>query len=493
MTDRFPEVRTFQITVSLAVAAMVSLNAAPARAAPRPNVVFILVDDQGWTDAEYAGSDLYQTPHIDRLAKEGMRFDNAYAACTVCSPTRASLLTGLYPATIRVTDWIPGFRHPYAKLQSPAWTQRLEGSHYTLAEALQDAGYATAHIGKWHLGEDETDWPEYHGFDKNIGGWRMGQPNHDDGGNGYFSPYANPRLSNGPEGEYLGTRLGREASAFIEEHCDQPFFLNLWFYLVHTPLQAEADKVAHFQNRVREGALHHNATYAAMVEHMDDAVGMVLDALDRLGLKENTIVIFTSDNGGLIGNRGNTEVRPSITSNFPLRNGKGDVYEGGVRVPLIVRYPHHVAAGSVSSIPVTSPDFYPTLLDLTRVNPRKKTPKFDGVSLAGLLVGGETDLPREAIFWHYPHYHTEGATPYSAIRKGAWKLIEFFEDGRVELYHLATDIGEQSNLAETNLAKRNELLADLRAWRKRVGAQLPRPNPAHDPTRAGEFQVAAPR
>lgn len=476
-----------------ALAANLLLGTAFAGVAQRPNVVFILVDDQGWTDLGHSGSDLYKTPRVDRLAKEGMRFNNAYAACTVCSPTRASLLTGLYPASTRVTDWIPGFRRPYAKLQSPAWKQRLEASHYTMAEALRDEGYATAHVGKWHLGADETDWPEYHGFNENVGGWRMGQPNRGSEGNGYFSPYANPRLDDGPKGEYLGTRLAREASAFIEAHRDRPFFLNLWFYLVHTPLQAEEDKVARFQNLVREGARHHNATYAAMVEHMDDAVGMVLDTLERFGLSENTIVIFTSDNGGLIGNRGDTKARPSITSNVPLRNGKGDVYEGGVRVPLIIRYPNHVAPDSVCTTPVTSPDFYPTLVDLTGVGRSESMPEFDGASLAGLLLGRETGLRREAIFWHYPHYHAEGGTPYSAIRKGDWKLIEFFEDGRVELYHLTTDIEEQRNLAGSNTAKRDELLDDLRAWRGRVGAQLPLPNPDYDPMRVGEIETAPSR
>lgn len=457
---------------------------APAQRPPAPvNVVFMLVDDLGWTDLGYCGSDLYQTPHIDRLAKEGMRFTDAYSACTVCSPTRAAIMTGRYPAAIRCTDYIPGHRRPWARLQVPDWTMHMELEEYTLAEALHDAGYATGHFGKWHLG-DEKYWPEHQGFDVNAGGWNKGQPAR------YFSPYENPRLADGPPGEYLTDRLANEACQFIQTNKDRPFFLNLWFYSVHTPLQAKPETVAAYQALVRPGAHHTNPTYAAMIEHTDDVVGKVLAQLDQLGLSDRTLVIFTSDNGGLLGAYAAAEKgHPRVTSNVPLRSGKGDMYEGGVRVPLIVKYPPRVKAAAVSHEPVISMDFYPTILEFTGVAGRpEQIARFDGVSLAPVLTGKKANLGRAALYWHYPHYHTEGAVPYSAIRQGPWRLVEVFEDNRLELYNLDTDIGEKENLAATRPDKVKELRADLDAWRKRVDAQFPTPNPNYDAGRAALFQ-----
>ncbi len=468
---------------TLALLAATLVTAAP----KKPNIVLILADDLGWRDLRCFGSELYQTPNIDSLAAAGMSFRNAYSACTVCSPTRASIMTGRYPAALHLTDWIAGHPRPYAKLKIPDWTMGLSPTNHTLPKALRDAGYTTAHIGKWHLGETEDYWPEHQGFDINIGGCNMGSPKRKAGVTGYFSPYGNPRLPDGPPGEHLPERLSREACAFIDRNKEHPFFLNLCFYSVHTPLQAKPDKIEKYRALADPDARQHNPIYAAMVEHMDDAVGRVLETLKRWGLEDNTIVVFNSDNGGLIGNRGDTNKPPAVTSNYPLRTGKGDAYEGGVRVPLIFRYPGHIKAGTASDMPVISVDYYPTMLDLAGIKTSGRgTTRFDGVSLAGLLRGKKKSLPRDAIYWHYPHYHPEGAAPYGAIRKGEWKLIEFFEDSHVELYKLDDDISERNDLASTRADRVKDLLGDLKSWQKRIGAQMPVTNPDYDPARAGE-------
>lgn len=445
-----------------------------------PNVVLILADDLGWTDLGSFGSELYKTPNIDRLGREGMKFERAYAAATICSPTRAAILTGRYPAASHLTDWIAGHQRPFAKLQSPDWKKELDPREPNLARTLRDAGYATAHVGKWHLGEERT-WPEHQGFDLNVGGWSLGQPVRSANSNGFFSPYGNPRLPDGPVGEFLDDRLANEACAFIEKNRDRPFFLNFWTYLVHTPLQSEPARVADYAAAAQQAKQQRNPTYAAMVQRLDEEVGKVMATLDRLGLRENTIVVFTSDNGGLIGNDGRTDRPPRVTSNAPLRTGKGDVYEGGVRVPLVVRYPGVVAAGTVSTMPVISIDFFPTLLELTGRSAAETVSRSrDGVSFAPVLRGERKDLPREALYWHYPHYHTEGATPYGAVLKGPWKLIEFYEDSRTELYNLEQDVSEQHDLSMREPERRRELLAHLREWRAKVGAQMPTPNPNYD-------------
>jgi arylsulfatase A-like enzyme len=308
-------------------------------AAARPNIVLFLIDDLGWTDLGHAGSKLYQTPHVDRMAAQGMRFTAAYSACTVCSPTRAALLTGKYPARLQ-TDWIPGHKRPSAKLQIPDWRPYLPLEEITLAEALKSAGYATAAIGKWHLG-GEPYAPAKQGFDVAIGGDHRGQTP------SYFFPYNLPGLSEGADGEYLTDRLAEEAVRFIDAHRAGPFFLYAPHYAVHTPIQAPPELVQKYRARVSPTDEHRNAAYAALVERMDAAIGRVLTRLDELGMTDHTIVIFTSDNGGYLGGP-----KPRITSNAPLRSGKGSAYEGGVRVPLVVRWPGMVRAGSMCDVPV---------------------------------------------------------------------------------------------------------------------------------------------
>lgn len=449
-----------------------------------PNIVIFLVDDLGWTDLGCYGSEYYQTPHVDRLAEEGVRFTDAYAACTVCSPTRASILTGKYPARLHTTDWIAGHLRPYAEYRVPDWKMYLDSAETTLAEVLADQGYRTAHIGKWHLGENEENWPENHGFDINLGGWKKGAPNQQQGKGGYFSPYFNPRLQDGPEGEYLTERLATEARTFIQENKDAAFFLNFWLYNVHTPLQAKPDRILRFEERVDSTRLQANPTYAAMVSHMDDALGVVVDALQEAGVYENTIIVFTSDNGGLTGDRNRPGVKPRVTSNAPLRSGKGDMYEGGVRVPLIFSWPGSISGGRTTKALSISADLYPTLLSMAGL--AAVTDSIDGKDLSQALLGGNPSATDE-IFWHYPHYHTEGATPYSAIRQGDWKLVWQYSGQNVELYDLSRDIGERDNLAESEPERAARLLARLNQWKKEVGAQEPTPNPDYDREREGNW------
>lgn len=437
-----------------------------AAAERRPNFIFILVDDLGWTDLGVQGSKFYETPNLDRLASQGMRFTQAYSACTVCSPTRAALMTGKYPARLHITDWIKGHVRPFAKLKVPDWTMHLPLEETTIAEVLQRAGYATASIGKWHLGGPEF-FPEQHGFDENIGGCDKGSPP------SYFSPYKIPTLKDGPPGEFLSDRLTDEAVKFIERYKARPFFVYLPHYAVHTPLMGKSIVVVKYERKASAANPQHHATYAALVESVDESVGRLMARLDELGLTENTVIVFTSDNGGL--------VLREITSNLPLRAGKGSAYEGGVRVPFIVKWPGVATPGSVCDTPVITPDFFPTMLDIAGL-PAPAPGTVDGKSLVPLLkqTGG---LNRDTIYWHYPHYHPGGATPYSAIRQGDFKLIEFFEDNHVELYNLLKDVGETTDLA-VELPERTKALREkLHAWRNQVGAQLPTANPDADPQR----------
>ena len=469
-----------QILLSLSLLAGVSSKAQEQKL-EQPNVVFFVVDDLGWKDITCYGSDMYQTPNVDQLAREGVKFTNAYSACTVCSPTRASLMTGKYPAKLHCTDWIEGWKYPHAKLKVPDWTMYLDHNETTLAEAFKNSGYSTGHVGKWHLGEDEKYWPENHGFDVNIGGWKKGAPNRNKklGAKGYFSPFGNPRLKDHENEEYLTERLADEACGFIDINQKKPFFLNFWFYNVHTPLQARKEKVEKYKALVDSTKYQKNPTYAAMVEHMDDAVGKVVQKLKDLDLYDNTIIVFTSDNGGLIG-RG----KRKVTNNYPLRSGKGDVYEGGVRVPLIIKAPGVTKAGSVNTSLAISPDYMPTLVDLAHLNVTNDVKKgFDGVSLLPVLESNEADLERDEIFWHYPHYHIEGATPYSAVRKGDWKWIHLMETNSYELYNLKEDIGEINNLADVKKEIKEDLLKDLEAWKTKLDAQMPTKNPNYDPTK----------
>ncbi|NQY09043.1 MAG: sulfatase [Flavobacteriales bacterium] len=449
----------------------------------KPNVVVIYVDDMGWTDLACFGSDFYETPNIDALAADGVKFTNSYSSCTVCSPSRASFMTGKYPARLHLTDWIQGHKYPYAKMKVPEWDMQLDSSEFSIAEAFQEAGYFTAHIGKWHLGDEEKDWPEHHGFDVNIGGWAKGAPqnNKEKGYTGYFSPYGNPRLEDGPEGEYLTERLTNNVCDLIKEKANEPFFINFWLYSVHQRLQATEEKLAKYTAMVDSSKNHHNPIYAAMVEHVDDAVGKVVKQLKEQGLYENTIILFSSDNGGL-----HRELPKIVTSNAPLRSGKGDMYEGGVRVPTILYAPNHNMKTKEIHEPVITPDYYPTLLELAGISVQEKQKaNMDGESWVPLL-NDKSDFDREAIYWHYPHYHAVGAVPYSAIRLGDWKLVENLESGKIELFNLAKDISESTNLAEEDPKTATQLKHYLNQWRESVNAQFPTVNANYDKARDRE-------
>jgi len=477
---------------SLVACVVLAVASGASGASPsRPNVVFFLVDDLGWRDLGCYGSTFYETPNVDRLARDGMRFTAGYAACPVCSPTRASIMTGKYPARLATTDYFgapqPDAWHRNTRLLPAAYLEHLPLEETTLAEAFHEGGYATFFAGKWHLGP-EPFWPEHQGFDVNRGGCDWGGPY---GGKKYFSPYANPRLADGPEGEHLPDRLATETVKFIEAsvHHQKPFFAYLSFYSVHTPLMARADLKAKYEAKAQtvqhngpgwlpEGSrevrqIQDHAVYAGMVEAMDSAVGKVLQALERLGLADNTVVVFMSDNGGLSTSEG------SPTSNVPLRAGKGWLYEGGIREPMIIKWPGTVQPGSECHHPAVSTDFYPTLLEIAGLPPKAQQ-HLAGVSLVPLLK--QTGVPdREAIYWHYPHYGNQGGAPAGAIRAGDWKLIEWYEDGRRELFNLRDDLGEQHNLAAQYPEKGAALQAKLQAWRTSVNARMPAPNPTYDP------------
>jgi arylsulfatase A-like enzyme len=387
------------------------------------------------------------------------------------------VLTGKYPARLHITDWIPGHDRPFAKLKPPEWTQHLTHEEATLAEILKSAGYVTAHIGKWHLGNEEH-WPTTQGFDKNIGGNHRGQPP------SYFYPYERqgiklPGLNFGSRQEYLTDRLTEEALQFITVNKNKPFFLYLPHYTVHTPLQAKDDLIQKYEAKAKPDSLQKNATYAAMIESLDEGIGRILTRLETLKLTEETIIVFTSDNGGLL----------SSTTNLGLRAGKGSAYEGGVRVPLIVSYPPRIKAESTSDVPAMSIDLVPTLVELCGLPEEESWPKWDGVSISPALTQ-TGDVQREGLYWHYPHYHPGGATPYGAVRAGDWRLAEWYEEGRVELYNLKDDPEETIDLAASRPEKRDELLAMLRTWRKEVGAQMPLPNPSYDPARANQGAAA---
>jgi arylsulfatase A-like enzyme len=473
----------------------------------QPNIVFILIDDMGARDLGCYGSTFYETPNIDKLAGEGMLFTDAYAACPVCSPTRASILTGRYPASVGVTDWIDchhGIHPAKGSLVDAPYVDHLPRELPNLARELSARGYATWHVGKWHLG-DEPYWPEKQGFDVNVGGWTVGGPTH-----GYFSPWHFPTLSESPDGTYLTDRLTDETLELIRTRdTERPFYLNLWYYSVHTPIQAKDEIIAKYEEKARrlgldtqtaivEGAYHpaehkrherikrrvlqSDPVYAAMIETLDTNIGRVLAALDEEGIAENTMVIFTSDNGGL------STTNRSPTCNLPLAEGKGWMYEGGVREPLLVRWPARTPAGTTNGTVVTSPDFMPTLLDaVDRTGGagdggRSRRPDgIEGASILSVLTGETGVLDRGSIFWHYPHYGNQGGTPGTAVRDGRYKLIEFHEDGHVELFDLETDPGEHRELSGQLPQVRDRLHAALRDWRTAVEARMPEPNTEHTP------------
>jgi arylsulfatase A-like enzyme len=458
------------VVAGLTTVAIVWSNLCVAAVSPdpnRPNIVLILADDLGWTDLACYGSKFYETPNLDALARDGMKFTQAYSACTVCSPTRAATLTGKYPARLHITDWIPGRMPENPKLLVPDWTKYLPLEEITIAKALKEWGYATASIGKWHLGDEEY-YPEQHGFDVNVAGFDKGNTSR------YFSPYEIPTISDGPEGEYLTDRLTDEAVRFIEANKDKPFFLYMPHFAVHLPLQAKQSLIRKYQAKRRPGMAQKNAIYAAMLESLDESVGRVRAELKQQGVGDRTLVIFASDNGG----------RVPTTSNEPLRVGKGSCYEGGTRVPFIVSWPGVTKPGSVCNVPVISMDVYPTVAQAAGASDFVER-GVDGVDLSPVLHQSGK-LPRDELFWHYPHhqhYQLGGTMPYSAIRKGDLKLIEFHDDMRVELYNLKDDISEQKNLAETMPDKVNELRERLHAWRTEVDAQMPTRNPNYDPSK----------
>ncbi len=432
-----------------------------------PNILFLLVDDWGWTDARCLGSDLYQTPNIDQFKNDSVNFDNGYSACTVCSPTRGALMTGMYPARTHLTNYIPGARQPAGPLRNPDWTRRLEHRHVTIAEALREAGYRTAHLGKWHLTpfqdeEVEEYLPQKHGFEVNIGGNKWGQPG------SYFHPYSREIRSigdlppGGEDGDYLTDRLTSEAVRLMREWKDEPFFLHLAYYAVHTPIQPKPELLAKYQDLVKPGARHTHPGYAAMVESVDESLGTLRKQLQELNLDDRTIIFLTSDNGGV----------RRITDNVPLRSGKSDLYEGGVRVPTMIHWPGTVDAGTTCSEPVITVDFYPTMLEMAGTDGDAGHNKdVDGLSLVPLLSDPESSLDRQAIYWHYPHY--QAATPYGAVRSGPWRLIEFYEDMHVELYNLVDDIGETNDLSSQLPEQTEKLRSMLHSWRQEVGAQMP--------------------
>ncbi|MEE2675740.1 MAG: sulfatase [Planctomycetota bacterium] len=488
----------------------------------RPNVVFFLLDDLGWKDLGCYGSDFYETPHIDAFAKQSVRFTQAYATCHVCSPTRASIMTGKYPARLDMTDWLSGRREfPFQQLLNAEIHQYLPLSEVTVAEALKTAGYATAHIGKWHLGE-EPHGPTAQGFDLQIPRWNKGWPRR-----GYHAPFGLEGLDDEP-GQYLTDRLTDEALKFIESKKDEPFFLYMSHYAVHDPIHGRKDLVEKYQQKlagmkrskgpafILEGnpddpvplaglidtpefapfsVLPHrtvkikqhqdNVEFAAMVETVDESLGRIRDKLESLGLSENTIVILFSDNGGMsAGNFGNPKrvINPNAldaaysTSNLPLRGAKGFLYEGGIREPMIVHWPGHHKQGYVCDVPVVSTDFYPTILEMVGLEAMPEQHP-DGLSITSLVQGGKS-IERDGIYWHFPHYSNHGMqSPGGAIRVDDWKLLEYYENGTVQLFNLKNDLGERKDLALRHPEKAAELRQQLHAWRERVGANMMPPNP----------------
>ena len=463
----------------------------------KPNIVFILADDLGWNDLGCTGSNYYETPNIDKISNQGIRFTQAYSACSVSSPSRASILTGLYSTHHGITDWIgeesgESWRkmNRYTKLLPADYSPKLSKNIVTLPTLLKNAGYSTFFAGKWHVG-GEGSLPEDHGFKINIGGYEAGSPE-----GGYFTPYKNPRLGDGPAGEELTIRLAIETNKFIVEHqknnSNKPFFAYLSFYAVHGPIQTSEAKWSYFRSKAEKAGfspkgfridrtlpvrqVQDNPIYAGLVQQMDDAVGLVLDQLKDLGLDKNTIIVFTSDNGGV------SSGDSFSTSNLPLRGGKGRQWEGGIRVPLLICYPPIIKPQTTTDSQVIGIDFLPTLLSLSNLNLSTKT---DGIDFSPVFQG--KSLPERSIFWHYPHYGNQGGEPSSVIRKGDWKLIYYHEDNRNELYNLKIDVSESQPLNAQFPQKVTELRKELDQWLKDTHARLPIPDPTYIPQKEAKY------
>jgi arylsulfatase A-like enzyme len=494
--------RSFLKALSLAAASIAlpgcTRTAMQLTADHKPNFVFFLIDDLGWMDLGCYGSKFYETPNIDKLAAESVRFTNAYAACPVCSPTRASIMTGKYPARIDLTNFIAGDRK--GKLIGADYYHYMKREETTIAEALKEADYSTCFVGKWHLGGKEY-YPEKQGFDLNIAGYHAGHPPT------YFYPYKKPdsqwnpaieNLEGGKKGEYLTDRLTDESIKFLDKTTGRPFLLYLSHYAVHTPLEAKKSLTARYQakadalpdiepkfmvaenqaysafgKKIKIRMVQDHATYAAMIQSVDESVGKVVKKLKDLHAYDNTVIIFMSDNGGLCSSN---EGAP--TSNLPLRAGKGWLYEGGIREPMLIRWPGVTIGGSTCDEPVISTDFYPTMLEMADLPSRPEQHR-DGVSLVPLLKA--YPLRPRPLFWHYPHYGNQGGRPGGAVRLGDYKLLEWYDDFSVELYNLADDISERDNLAEDLPDKVDELRTLLHNWRITVDAKMPKPNPDYKP------------
>ena len=436
-----------------------------------PNIVFILIDDLGWSDLPSYGNAFCGTPNIDRLARQGVRFTDFYAAGAVCSPTRAGIMSGQYQARFGITDFIPGHWRPFEKLVVPEVTRNLPAALTTMAEALHDAGYATGHFGKWHLGGQGSQPPD-HGFTTAV----------TTGGRHFAPRFRTTPKMDVPDGTYLADFLTDRALEFIDRNRSRRFFIHLSHYAVHIPLEAKAGTIKKYEKKPKPAKGINHPVYAAMIEHVDESVGRVLAKLKALGLEDDTVVVFTSDNGGL--RQRYTADGDIVTTNAPLRDEKGSIYEGGIRVPLIVRYPGMTPHGTTCAEPTISVDFYPTFLELAGSD-GDSGHVLDGLSLVPLLKDPTSRLDRDAIYFHYPHYHH--SRPAGAIRARNWKLIEFFEDGALELYDLEDDIGERRNRSGEEAGRADELRRRLAAWRESVGAAMPAANPKHDASRAAEW------
>lgn len=459
----------------------------PGLDAGRPNIIFIVVDDLGASDFGCYGADLHETPNIDQFAKNNLVFTNSYAAAPVCSPSRASLMTGKFPARLNFTIWSEAASPVERKNQEvykylpPQTIESLPLEEVTIAEKLKEHGYLTAHVGKWHIG-DYMHFPENQGFDVSIAASQRGAPPT------YFYPYkgfafrehrfvgqlgtdAEGRYFTDRKGEYLTDRLTDEALRIIEDAGSRPFFLNLWYYSVHTPLEAPEDDIEYFRNKLTPELKHRNPAYAAMVKAVDYNVGRLLKKLEKEKIAENTVVFLLSDNGGYI-NKYKDQV---VTDNYPLRSGKGSLYEGGIRIPTIVALPHSSFKGKID-IPVSTIDYFPTIMDLIGV---KDYPGIDGKSFLPLLKGEKSEaLQTRPMYWHYPHYYPTTA-PVSAIRDGNWKMLEYLGDERLELYDLSADSGESKNVVKENPEKAAELLEKLHAWQKETNARGVTLNPGY--------------